>query len=64
MTLLPDSGEPRNLMAGTVLDSTTKPELLTQATWTYPHTNKLLFQGGDDVGGVLHSCQLPVASCE
>ena len=35
MTLLPDSGEPRNLMAGTVLDTAAKPALLTDATWQH-----------------------------
>ena len=35
MTLLPDSGEPRNLLAGTVLGTDTKPALLTDATWQH-----------------------------
>ena len=35
MTLIPDSGEPRNLLAGTVLGTDTKPALLTDATWQH-----------------------------
>ena len=50
MKILPNSGEPRNLLAGTVLGTETRSELLTEPTWQHLH-EKYQFQGELGQGG-------------